>query len=38
MKNSAAGSRLPKFTDAEKTLIKGTYDYLGLNHYSTHYF
>ncbi|KAL3285771.1 hypothetical protein HHI36_000295 [Cryptolaemus montrouzieri] len=28
-------SRLPKFTDEEKSLIKGTLDFIGLNHYST---
>lgn len=30
-------SRLPQFTLAEKIRIRGTYDYLGLNHYSTWY-
>lgn len=30
-------SRLPEFTLAEKLWIRGTYDYLGLNHYSTWY-
>ncbi|RZC42366.1 lactase-phlorizin hydrolase-like, partial [Asbolus verrucosus] len=30
-------SRLPKFTLAEKLKLRGTYDYLGLNHYSTWY-
>ncbi|KAK7100532.1 hypothetical protein V1264_023466 [Littorina saxatilis] len=34
--NSTDGSsRLPKFTDSEKLFIKGTFDYFGLNHYST---
>ncbi|XP_063932811.1 myrosinase 1-like isoform X1 [Zophobas morio] len=28
-------SRLPQFTDEEVESIKGTYDYIGLNHYST---
>lgn len=28
-------SRLPAFTLAEKLNIKGTYDFLGLNHYTT---
>ncbi|KAJ3666403.1 hypothetical protein Zmor_001845 [Zophobas morio] len=28
-------SRLPQFTLAEKLRIRGTYDFLGLNHYST---
>ncbi|CAH0549849.1 unnamed protein product [Brassicogethes aeneus] len=27
-------SRLPEFTDEEKNQIKGTFDYIGLNHYS----
>jgi beta-glucosidase/6-phospho-beta-glucosidase/beta-galactosidase len=30
-------SRLPKFTLAEKMRIKGTYDFLGINHYITTY-
>ncbi|NXO71925.1 LPH hydrolase, partial [Phainopepla nitens] len=29
-------SRLPEFTESEKQRIKGTYDYFGLNHYTTH--
>jgi beta-galactosidase len=29
------GDRLPKFSDAEKILIKGTSDFFGLNHYTT---
>ncbi|CAD0205296.1 unnamed protein product [Chrysodeixis includens] len=28
-------SRLPAFTDEEKELVRGTYDFYGLNHYSS---
>ncbi|KAJ7407418.1 Lactase-phlorizin hydrolase [Willisornis vidua] len=28
-------SRLPEFTESEKQRIRGTYDYFGLNHYTT---
>ena len=28
-------SRLPSFTEEEKSMIKGSYDLFGLNHYST---
>lgn len=31
------GERLPKFTEAEKQMIKGTSDFFGLNHYTTMY-
>lgn len=30
-------SRLPEFTQSEIQYIKGTYDFFGLNHYSTEY-
>ncbi|XP_067892368.1 lactase/phlorizin hydrolase-like [Heterodontus francisci] len=30
-----AKSRLPEFTESEKHRIKGTYDYMGFNHYTT---
>ncbi|XP_069791237.1 lactase/phlorizin hydrolase-like [Narcine bancroftii] len=30
-----AKSRLPEFTESEKQKIKGTYDYMGFNHYTT---
>ena len=32
------GSRLPEFTADEVQLIKGSVDFLGINHYSTKYF
>ncbi|CAH2061095.1 unnamed protein product, partial [Thlaspi arvense] len=31
------GSRLPNFTKAEAKLVKGSYDFLGLNYYVTQY-
>ncbi|CAH2061087.1 unnamed protein product [Thlaspi arvense] len=31
------GSRLPNFTEAEAKLVKGSYDFLGLNYYVTQY-
>jgi len=31
------GERLPTFTDEEKTLLKGSIDFLGINHYSSRY-
>lgn len=31
------GDRLPSFTEEQVTLIKGSYDFIGLNHYSTKY-
>ncbi|KAI3732463.1 hypothetical protein L1987_63668 [Smallanthus sonchifolius] len=30
-----AGDRIPNFTKAESTRIKGSFDFLGINHYST---
>jgi beta-glucosidase len=32
------GSRLPVFTEEQKRRLKGSYDFLGLNHYSTKYY
>ncbi len=31
------GQRLPTFTETQKKLLKGSADFLGLNHYTTHY-
>ncbi|MQL69181.1 hypothetical protein Taro_001467 [Colocasia esculenta] len=31
------GDRLPKFTEQQSKLIKGSFDFLGLNYYTTHY-
>lgn len=29
--------RLPKFTDQEKSMLKGSYDFLGINYYVSGY-
>ena len=29
--------RLPKFTDDEVSLVKGSYDFLGINYYTANY-
>ncbi|CAJ1958384.1 unnamed protein product [Sphenostylis stenocarpa] len=34
---SLVGSRLPKFTPAESESLKGSYDFLGVNYYSTYF-
>ncbi|GMN26522.1 hypothetical protein TIFTF001_001341 [Ficus carica] len=34
---SLVGKRLPKFTEEESKLVKGSYDFLGLNYYTTNY-
>lgn len=31
------GNRLPRFTNAESALVKGSYDFVGINHYTTFY-
>lgn len=32
-----AGRNLPQFTEAESNLVKGTLDWVGINHYTTWY-
>jgi beta-glucosidase len=34
---SRVGDRLPKFTADEAALVKGTLDFVGINHYTTCY-
>jgi beta-glucosidase/6-phospho-beta-glucosidase/beta-galactosidase len=34
---SLAGNRLPKFTEAQSKLLKGSLDFLGVNYYTTNY-
>lgn len=34
---TAVGNRLPKFTAEESKLVKGSYDYLGLNYYTANF-
>ncbi|KAK4760164.1 hypothetical protein SAY87_023296 [Trapa incisa] len=34
---SLVGDRLPKFTDADKSLVKGAFDFIGINYYSSGY-
>lgn len=31
------GSRLPKFTEEEVKMVKGSMDFVGINHYTTYY-
>lgn len=31
------GDRLPKFTEEEKEMLKGSHDFFGLNHYTSKY-
>ena len=37
MTNLITGNRLPQFNESMSHLIKGSYDFLGLNYYSTNY-
>lgn len=34
---SLCGSRLPKFTKEQSYMVKGSYDFLGLNYYTSNY-
>lgn len=34
---SLVQDRLPRFTDLEMSLIKGSYDFIGLNYYTSNY-
>lgn len=34
---SIVGKRLPKFTEEESKLVKGSFDFVGLNYYTTTY-
>ncbi|KAF7824500.1 vicianin hydrolase-like [Senna tora] len=34
---SIVGDRLPKFTKAQKEFVKASYDFLGINYYTTYY-
>jgi beta-glucosidase/6-phospho-beta-glucosidase/beta-galactosidase len=31
------GNRLPRFTKEQSKLVKGAFDFIGLNYYTTHY-
>ncbi|XP_022893289.1 beta-glucosidase-like [Olea europaea var. sylvestris] len=37
MRNNIRGDRLPEFTEDEIKLVKGSYDFLGINYYTTYY-
>lgn len=34
---SRVGSRLPRFSNSEAALLKGSLDFVGINHYTTFY-
>ena len=31
------GDQLPEFTDEQKELVKGSYDYIGVNYYTSYF-
>lgn len=31
------GERLPKFTEKQSLMVKGSYDFIGINYYSANY-
>jgi beta-glucosidase len=35
MVNLITGNRLPSFTPEEAEMVKGSFDFIGLNHYTT---
>ena len=37
MRDYITGDRLPKFTEEEKKLVQGSYDFIGVNHYTSNY-
>lgn len=37
MRDNINHNRLPKFTDDEKDLLKGSFDFLGVNYYTSKY-
>lgn len=38
MQDYISGGRLPTFTPDEVKMVQGSYDYIGLNHYTSSYF
>ena len=34
---SRVGSRLPRFSESEAAIVKGSLDFVGINHYTTFY-